>query len=93
MELLASLLVGKPLSILTIAVVFIAAYLALRFAVRGIVRHPRPLLIAAIAWGLYAVWEWLVQMKTPEANIRVDLLVIWPIMAILTVFAFFRAFR
>jgi hypothetical protein len=93
MELLASLLVGKPLSILTIAVVFLAAYLALRFVVCGIVSHHRPLLIAAIAWGLYAVWEWLVQMQTPEANIRVDLLVIWPFITIFSVFALFRAFR
>ena len=93
MELLAALLVGKPLNILVIAVVFFAAYFVLCFVAGGIVRHPRWLLSVSILWGLYAVWEWLVQMKTPEANIRVDLLVTWPVMAILTVFALFRAFR
>jgi len=93
MELLASLVVGKPLNILVIAVVFFAAYFVLRFVASGIARHFRWLLIASFVWGLYAAWEWLGQIKTPEANIRVDLLVIWPVMAILTVFAFFRAFR
>jgi hypothetical protein len=93
MGLLASLLVGKPPNILAIAVVFFAAYLVLRFVANGIARHPRWLLGVSILWGLYAAWEWLVQIKSPEANIRVDILVIWPVMAILTVFALFRAFR
>ena len=93
MEVLASLFVGKPQNILPVAVVFLAGYLALRFTALGIARHPRPLLIASTAWGLYAAWEWLVQIKTPEANIRVDLLVIWPVLAILSAWALFRAFR
>ena len=54
---------------------------------------PTPLLTAAMTWGLYAAWEWLVQIKTPEANIRVDLLVMWPVLAILSVWMLFRAFR
>jgi hypothetical protein len=93
MELLASLLVGKPLNILAIAVVFLATYIAARFVASGIVRYPRWLLGVSILWGLYAAWEWLVQIKTPEANIRVDLLLIWPVITILSVFALFRAFR
>ena len=93
MELLASLFVGKPLNILVLAVLFLAGYLVLRFTELGISRHPRALLIATTAWGLYAAWEWLVQIKTPEANIRVDLLVIWPVLAILSVWVLFRAFR
>jgi hypothetical protein len=35
----------------------------------------------------------LVRITTPEANIRVDLLLIWPILAILSAWAFFRALR
>jgi ABC-type proline/glycine betaine transport system permease subunit len=93
MELLASLFVGKPLNILALAVLFLAGYLALRFTALGIARRPDSLLIAATAWGLYAAWEWLVQIKTPEANIRVDLLVIWPVLAIFSGWALFRAFR
>jgi len=93
MELLASLFVGKPLNILALAAIFLAGYLALRFTAIGIARHPRALLIVSFAWGLYAAWEWQVQIKTPEANIRVDLLVIWPVLAIISAWAMFRAFR
>ena len=42
---------------------------------------------------LYATWEWLVQVRTPEANIRVDLLVIWPVLAIRSAWALFRSLR
>ncbi len=45
------------------------------------------------AWLAYDAWEWLVMTRTPEADIRVDLLVIWPILAILTVWFTFRALR
>jgi hypothetical protein len=93
MELLASLFVAKPQNILLVTVVFLTVYLALRFTPSGIGKHPGWLLVASGAWGLYAAWEWLVQVKTPEANIRVDLLVIWPLLAILTLFALYRAFR
>jgi hypothetical protein len=93
MELLASLFVGKPLNILASAGLFFAGYLVLRFTALGNSRHPRSLLIATTAWGLYAAWEWLVQIKTPEANIRADLLVIWPVLAILSAWVLFRAFR
>ncbi|CAK6690446.1 hypothetical protein VB716_10910 [Synechococcus sp. CCY9201] len=93
MDLLVSLFVGKPQAILAVAVAFIAGDLALRFRWPGLARHPRALWIGAIAWGSYAGWEWLVQMKTPEANIRVDLLVIWPVLAILSTWSLLRAFR
>ena len=56
-------------------------------------RSPRAVLVAACAWALYADWEWLVQVRTPEANIRVDLLVIWPALAIISVWALVRAVR
>ncbi len=93
MEFLSSLLVGKPLHILAVAVLFLAGGLALRLTAFGAGRHPRWLLVAAGAWALYAAWEWLVQVRTPEANIRVDLLVIWPVLALLSVWALFRALR
>jgi hypothetical protein len=51
------------------------------------------LLLAAGGWLLYAAWEWLVLTKTPEANIRVGLLVIWPVLVILTLWALFRSLR
>ena len=93
MEFLAEIFVAKPQNILLVAVVFLAAYLFLRFASGGIGKHPGWLLVASTAWGLYAAWEWLVQVKTPEANIRVDLLVMWRVLAILTLLALYRAVR
>jgi hypothetical protein len=93
MDLLTSVFVGRPLPILGVAVVFLAGHLVLRLTTLGAGRHPRGLLVAAIAWALYAAWEWLVQVRTPEANIRVDLLVIWPVLALLSVWALFRALR
>ncbi len=78
---------------LAVAALFLAGHLALRFTALGAGRHPRPLLVAAVAWALYAVWEWLAHVRTPEANIRVDLLVIWPALAILSAWAPFRSLR
>jgi hypothetical protein len=51
------------------------------------------LLVPTAAWVLYAVWEWLVVWRTPEANIRVDLLLIWPVLLILSIWFTIRALR
>lgn len=93
MNFLAWLFVAKPVTILVVAAVFLAGYVALRFAPMGVARHSRPMLIAAIGWGLYAAWEWLVLIKTPEANIRVDLFILWPALALLSGWALLRALR
>ncbi|HHP7233349.1 MAG TPA: hypothetical protein ACFCUC_01865 [Desulfobacterales bacterium] len=93
MALLASLLVGKPLNILPVAVFFSAGFLGLRFTTLGMARHPRALVIPSVAWALYAAWEWLVQIKTPEANIRVDLMLTWPVVLIISIWFAIKAFR
>jgi hypothetical protein len=93
MEMLASLLVGKPENILIVSIVFLVFYLVPRFTALSNRRRFSSLLIASVAWGVYAAWEWLVQAKTPEANIRVDLLVIWPILGILSAWALYRVLR
>lgn len=93
METLASFFVGKPFNILIVALVFGAGQLLTRLTGIGSERHPRALLVVAIAWALYAAWEWLVMTRTPEANIRVDLLIIWPILLILSIWFAIRAFR
>ncbi len=93
MNLLISLLVGKPLAILLVAACFLSAYLALRFRWPGLAHQPRALLGGAIAWGIYAIWEGLVQLLTPEANIRVDLLLIWPLLGLLSLWSLLRTFR
>ena len=91
MNFLALLFVAKPLNIFVVAVVFLGAYFILRCL--DSIRQTRLMLITSIAWGLYAAWELLVQIKTPEANIRVDLLVIWPLLAILSIWALYRLLR
>ena len=60
-----------------VALIFITGCRALWFAVPGMTCCTRPLFIASIIWGAYAAWEWLVQIQTPEVNIRADLLLIW----------------
>jgi hypothetical protein len=91
MKFLAFLFVGKPFNILLAALFFFMGYLALRCTILGGGRRPGPLLAASIAWSLYAAWEWLVLIRTPEANIRVDLLIIWPVLAILSAWAIYRS--
>jgi hypothetical protein len=93
MQALAALLVGKPLHILAVSLLFLAGHLLLRFTAPGAGRRSRPLRLAAAAWAVYAAWEWLVNVRTPEANIRVDLLVIWPVLVIASIVALWRTFR
>lgn len=93
MEFLASLFLGKPLNILAVAAAFLALFAAKRFMNIGQRWHARWPLAAAIAWAVYAAWEWLVLVETPEANIRVDLLLIYPALALLSVWALFRGLR
>lgn len=93
MNFLSSLFVAKPLNILVVAVLFVVVYLVMRVTELGAKRSPISLLIASCAWGLYASWELLVLTQTPDANIRVDLLMIWPVLVILSLWALFRVFR
>jgi heat shock protein HslJ len=93
MGFLGSLFVGKPLNIVAVAAAFLALYAAKRYMNIGQRGHARWPLAAAIAWAAYAAWEWLVHVVTPEANIRVDLLLIYPVLALLSAWALFRAFR
>ena len=93
MDFLTSLLVGNPLTILFVAGLFVTAFFLMRSSRFGEDRQPRSLLVPAGAWTIYAAWEWLVFVKTPEANIRVDLLVIWPILLIISVWFALRSFK
>jgi hypothetical protein len=75
LEALAKLLVQQPLHILGVAGAFFVLWVLLK-------RRHNALLVPAFAWLAYAAWEWLVLVRTPQADIRVDLLVIWPLVAI-----------
>lgn len=83
-DFVAGWLVGKPLNILLVSGLFMALHLLIRSSSHGGERRQIPTLAAALAWGAYAAWEWLVQVWTPEANIRIDLLGIWLLLAILS---------
>ena len=91
LQTLAALLVGHPLGILLVGLILYATHLLLRREQSGQAKKWPPLLIAAVAWVLYAAWELLVNLVSPEANIRVDLLLIWPALALLTFWAIVRA--
>ncbi len=93
MDFLASAFVGKPLNILIVAVVFILLYLIIKLLVKSDSLHSTAFAVIATLWGVYAAWEWLVITQTPEANIRIDLLVIWPLLTILTLWQIVRVFR
>ena len=93
MEFLASLFVGKPQNIALLSILFLVIFLVFHYLGRSTVSHKRSLLTITFIWGLYAVWEWIVHIQTPEANIRVDLMVIWPVLAITTLWHLYRAIR
>jgi hypothetical protein len=65
--------------------VFVAAAAALYFAGAAL-RQPRPgVIVAAVVWLLYAVYEYYVAngvLCDANCNIRVDLLLIWPLVGI-----------
>lgn len=58
-------------------------------------QHEKPWSGSQWSIGLWpvrvAASEWLISLKTPEANIRADVLVIWPALLILTIWAAIRA--
>lgn len=93
MDALSSLLVQKPANIVFVAGTFFVAYAVLRNSPMAAGRRPRALLVPAFAWSLYALWELAVLVRTPDANIRVDLLAIWPLLLVVSAFYTLRALR
>jgi hypothetical protein len=93
LEFLGNLFIGKPLNVLAVAAVFVVAYLVRKKLGRQNLGHPRWLLAAALCWCAYAAWEWLVAARTPDANIRVDLLLIYPVLAAVSGWAIVRIFK
>ena len=72
--------------------VFIAGAVALYFASEAL-RRPRPgVIVAAIVWLLYAAYEFLISNGTlcdANCNIRVDLILIWPLVWIASLFGIY----
>jgi hypothetical protein len=86
-------LVQQPLHIALVAAAHLALWILCRSTVLRTVPKSNVLWLPAILWLAYALWEWLVLVKTPEANIRVDLLLIWPVIGLATLWAWVRAAR
>ena len=49
----------------------------------------RLVLVTALAWLAYFGWELLIRYRSPEANIRVDLLLIAPLLLVLSAVSIF----
>ncbi len=93
MEDLATFLVNQPEHVMLVASVYVLVWIVLRFLKIDVVHHPNAILVPTVFTLVYAGWEWWVTLKTPEADIRVDLLLIWPLQAILTLWALIQTFR
>ena len=88
-EWLARGLVAQPTHILLVA----AAWAVCRATVLRGVDGANVLWVPAALWLAYAGWEWLVVTRSPDANIRVDLMLVWPVLALTTAWALWRAGR
>lgn len=69
--------------------VVVAAVVAFAFAAAASQSPRRGLIVAALVWLLYAVYEFFIANGTlcdANCNIRVDLLVIWPLVGVATFF-------
>jgi hypothetical protein len=92
-EWLAGVFVQEPLHIAAVALGLAALSAVGRATVLRDMPKGNVLWVPALLWFGYAAWEWLVLVKTPEADIRVDLLLIWPLIAIVTLWAVARTAR
>lgn len=90
LDILSRWLIQQPGHILLIAAINLALWAAGRATVLRTVPKSNVLWVPAVAWLAYAGWEWLVLVKSPEANIRVDLLLIWPVIGLTTLWALVR---
>lgn len=74
-----------------------ACALALAFAHVWLSRHRagghRVVGVAAALWAVYGLWELSVAYYSPEANIRVDLLLIYPVLAVMSLWAVVKGLK
>lgn len=80
----STILINYPWLALIAALLLAGLYLASR---------SRTVLVAALLWGAYAVWEYAVSESAPDANIRIDLLAIYPVLLAVTVAALWSGVR
>lgn len=90
LEALAGWLVAQPLHMLGLALLHCAIWALVGVTTGRWAAMRNVLWVPAILWLAYAAWEAWVQAVTPDANIRVDLLLIWPLIALVTAWAAWR---
>lgn len=82
--------VEQPLLLLAIAALFFIAYF---FTRNNPNLRAKALLAPAALWLLWAVWEWGILRFSPGADIRIDLLLIIPIVFIASIVGIVMLFR
>jgi len=92
-EIVSRWLVQQPLHLLLIAAAILGLWAVGRATVLRTLPKANVLWVPALLWLAFAAWEWLLLAKSPEANIRVDLLLIVPVIGFVTLWAFVRAAR
>ncbi len=80
-------LVGHPERIAVVAGIFVIGYLLLRSSGRF---RAWPMLVAAVAWGSWVPWEWFA--KVMKYDIRVDLLLLCPLLIGVTLWSLVASF-
>ncbi len=90
LETVGEWLVQQPAHILLVAAVNLALWAACRATVLRTLPKSNVLWIPALLWLVYAAREWLVLVQSPEADMRVDLMLIWPFVGLATLWAFAR---
>lgn len=81
--------VAHPERAAAVATVLLVMFLVLGFSRQRI--WPWPLLWATGVWVAYAIWEWVILVQ--EANIRVDLFLIYPVLLVATLWALWSGLR
>jgi hypothetical protein len=89
MDKLLSFYPHNPALILLVSGIFFVGYLLLRNA-KGV--SARGLLLPATAWLVAAIWEEIMVVFSPEADIRVDLFLILPLLLLLSLWGIVRTF-
>ena len=75
---------------------FVAVGVAVVLTLLASIRPRRSLWVAAGGWLIYALYEALMAARvlcSGECNIRIDLLLIWPILLLMTLVALVKAMR
>ncbi|MFO1306259.1 MAG: hypothetical protein U1F54_21240 [Burkholderiales bacterium] len=90
LEALAQWLVGQPIHVLAVAGFHFALWALVGLATGRWAATRNLLWVPTMLWLVYAAWEAWVQAATPDANIRVDLLLIWPLIALVTAWSAWR---